>query len=168
MIAWSDSVSMQECPTPIDKVVVLEEMIFPQCEKLGQTIIFVRTREIARTLHAAVNSLPPAFDLSICCWLDCVRNQSLWQSAHLTNGWFQRTCRVALACRNVGIACISAYGVCVLQLEKAGHRCTSIRGDLDHQLRDRVVNEFRTGITKILIATDVLSRGFDVTQVRFG
>ncbi|CAL5221233.1 g3385 [Coccomyxa viridis] len=92
-----------ECPTPIDKVVVLEEMIFPQCEKLGQTIIFVRTREIARTLHAA--------------------------------------------------------------LEKAGHRCTSIRGDLDHQLRDRVVNEFRTGITKILIATDVLSRGFDVTQV---
>lgn len=53
----------------------------------------------------------------------------------------------------------------MLQLEKAGHRCTSIRGDLDHQLRDRVVNEFRTGITKILIATDVLSRGFDVTQV---
>ena len=52
----------------------------------------------------------------------------------------------------------------LLQLEKAGHRCTSIRGDLDHQLRDRVVNEFRTGITKILIATDVLSRGFDVTQ----
>ena len=60
MIAWSDSVSMQECPTPIDKVVVLEEMIFPQCEKLGQTIIFVRTREIARTLHAAVSSQPPA------------------------------------------------------------------------------------------------------------
>ena len=58
--------------------------------------------------------------------------------------------------------------VSVLQLEKAGHRCTSIRGDLDHQLRDRVVNEFRTGITKILIATDVLSRGFDVTQVRAG
>ena len=53
--------SMQECPTPIDKVVVLEEMIFPQCEKLGQTIIFVRTREIARTLHAAVRSrLPPS------------------------------------------------------------------------------------------------------------
>lgn len=49
---------MQECPTPIDKVVVLEEMIFPQCEKLGQTIIFVRTREIARTLHAAVSLLP--------------------------------------------------------------------------------------------------------------
>ena len=49
---------VQECPTPLDKVLVLEEMIFPQCEKLGQTIIFVRTREIARTLHAAVRLHP--------------------------------------------------------------------------------------------------------------
>ncbi len=32
--------AVQECPTPLDKVLVLEEMIFPQCEKLGQTIIF--------------------------------------------------------------------------------------------------------------------------------
>ena len=77
-------------------------------------------------------------------------------------------CRVALAYRSFGMACMWAHGVRVPQLEKAGHRCTSIRGDLDHQLRDRVVNEFRTGITKILIATDVLSRGFDVTQVRAG
>ena len=30
--------------------------------------------------------------------------------------------------------------------------------------RDRVIDEFRKGLTKILIATDVLSRGFD--QVR--
>ena len=33
-----------------------------QCEKLGQTIIFVRTRETARALHAAVSAgrcLPP-------------------------------------------------------------------------------------------------------------
>ncbi len=63
------------------------------------------------------------------------------------------------------LACCHDTCIMLLQLEKAGHRCTSIRGDLDHQLRDRVVNEFRTGITKILIATDVLSRGFDVTQV---
>jgi ATP-dependent RNA helicase DDX19/DBP5 len=32
--------------------------------------------------------------------------------------------------------------------------------------RDRVVNEFRRGETKILISTDVLARGFDVSQVR--
>lgn len=31
--------------------------------------------------------------------------------------------------------------------------------------RDRVVQEFRDGVTKILISTDVLSRGFDVSQV---
>jgi ATP-dependent RNA helicase DDX19/DBP5 len=36
---------------------------------------------------------------------------------------------------------------------------------MDHASRDRVVNEFRRGETKILIATDVLARGFDVSQV---
>ena len=34
--------------------------------------------------------------------------------------------------------------------------------------RDRVVTEFRDGVTKILISTDVLSRGFDVSQVMVG
>lgn len=33
---------------------MLKDMIFPQCEKLGQTIIFVRTRETARLLHNKV------------------------------------------------------------------------------------------------------------------
>ncbi len=32
--------------------------------------------------------------------------------------------------------------------------------------RDRVVTEFRNGVTKILISTDVLARGFDVSQVQ--
>lgn len=91
------------CPTPTAKLKVLSDMIFPQCEKLGQTIIFVRTRETARALHAA--------------------------------------------------------------MEKEGHRCTSIEGGMDKEARDRVVREFRDGTTKILISTDVLSRGFDVTQV---
>lgn len=50
-------------------------------------------------------------------------------------------------------------------MEKEGHRCTSIQGDMEPEQRDRVVDEFRKGTTKILIATDVLSRGFDVTQV---
>ena len=35
---------------------------------------------------------------------------------------------------------------------------------MDHGDRDRVVQEFRDGITKILISTDVLARGFDVSQ----
>lgn len=33
------------------RVLCLQEMIFPNSEKLGQTIIFVRTREGARLLH---------------------------------------------------------------------------------------------------------------------
>lgn len=91
------------CPTTQAKVKVLADTIFPQCEKLGQTIIFVRTRETARSLHAA--------------------------------------------------------------MEKEGHKCTSIEGSMEKEARDRVVKEFRDGTTKILISTDVLSRGFDVTQV---
>lgn len=50
-------------------------------------------------------------------------------------------------------------------MEKDGHKCTSIHGDLTMEARDRVVREFRDGTTKVLIATDVLARGFDVTQV---
>ena len=56
--------------------------------------------------------------------------------------------------------------VCV-QMETDGHRCTSIQGDMEKDARDRVVSEFRDGATKILISTDVLARGFDVTQVLF-
>lgn len=55
-----------------------------------------------------------------------------------------------------------------LQLESEGHKCTSIQGGMEHSARDRVIEEFRTGTTKILISTDVLARGFDVTQARFG
>ncbi|DBB13135.1 hypothetical protein WJX82_008599 [Trebouxia sp. C0006] len=92
-----------KCPTVPDKHKVLKEMIFPNCEKMGQTIIFVRTRETARTLHN--------------------------------------------------------------MLDKEGFPCTSISGELEHAKRDKVISEFRTGITKVLIATDVLARGFDVQQV---
>jgi ATP-dependent RNA helicase DDX19/DBP5 len=52
-----------------------------------------------------------------------------------------------------------------MQLDKEGFSCTSISGELDHAKRDTVIREFRTGITKVLIATDVLARGFDVQQV---
>lgn len=91
------------CPDAMSKTKVLKDMIFPQCEKLGQTIIFVRKRETARALHAA--------------------------------------------------------------MESDGHKCTSIEGGMEMEARDKVVREFRDGTTKILISTDVLSRGFDVTQV---
>ena len=54
-----------------------------------------------------------------------------------------------------------------VQMERDGHRCTSIEGSMMKDARDRVVQEFREGTTKVLISTDVLSRGFDVTQVQY-
>jgi ATP-dependent RNA helicase DDX19/DBP5 len=45
------------CPLQSDKVGVLREMIFPNCEKLGQTIIFVRMKETSRQLHKQLQDL---------------------------------------------------------------------------------------------------------------
>merc|ERR1712013_842567 len=44
---------------------------------------------------------------------------------------------------------------------------TQVSGEekMDPHIRDQVMDEFRNGITKVLIATDVLSRGIDVPQV---
>jgi ATP-dependent RNA helicase DDX19/DBP5 len=85
------------------KEILLKEKIFPCCDKIGQTIIFVRTREGCKRLMRAMN--------------------------------------------------------------EAGYKCTAIEGGMDHADRDRVVKEFRDGLTKILISTDVLSRGLDVSTV---
>lgn len=52
-----------------------------------------------------------------------------------------------------------------MQLEADGFPCTSISGELELDKRDLVIKEFRSGVTKVLIATDVLARGFDVQQV---
>lgn len=82
---------------------LLKESIFPNCEKLGQTIIFVRSKRTARALHASLKSL--AFTVSC------------------------------------------------------------IEGDMQHSDRDKCIEAFREGRTKILIATDVLSRGFDHSSV---
>ncbi|XP_057818251.1 DEAD-box ATP-dependent RNA helicase 38 [Cryptomeria japonica] len=92
-----------KCPDKLAKVQVLKDRIFPLAEKLGQSIIFVRTRESASMLHN--------------------------------------------------------------QLEAEGYKCTSIQGGLKLEDRDLVIKEFRMGLTKILIATDVLARGFDQAQV---
>ena len=56
---------LQYCPTTDDKVKVLRDMIFPQCERLGQTIIFVRTRETARRVHQLVRRVVLDDELSV-------------------------------------------------------------------------------------------------------
>lgn len=46
-----------------------------------------------------------------------------------------------------------------------GHKVASLTGALDGADRDRVFNEFRTGAAKVLVTTNVLSRGIDVQTV---
>ena len=50
-------------------------------------------------------------------------------------------------------------------LDDIGHKCTSLQGSMEHEARDRVIEEFREGKTKILVCTDILSRGFDQSTV---
>lgn len=55
------------------------------------------------------------------------------------------------------------------QIEKRmtaeGHVVASLTGALDGAQRDAIFNEFRTGHAKVLITTNVLSRGIDVQSV---
>ena len=46
-----------------------------------------------------------------------------------------------------------------------GHTVSVLHGDLQPNERDRVIDEFRSGQTKVLISTNVLSRGIDILQV---
>jgi ATP-dependent RNA helicase DDX19/DBP5 len=52
-------------------------------------------------------------------------------------------------------------------LTKEDYVCSSIQGSLDQSEREKVIQEFKDGYTKVLISTDVLARGFDQAQVLF-
>lgn len=51
------------------------------------------------------------------------------------------------------------------RLKKMFQSVDCIHGDLDQRQRDRVMNTFRDGKTRILVATDVVGRGIDVTSI---
>lgn len=42
---------------------------------------------------------------------------------------------------------------------------SSMHGDMDQRIRDKVMHEFRSGKSRVLIATDLWGRGIDVQQV---
>ena len=46
-----------------------------------------------------------------------------------------------------------------------GHRVDSLHGKLDTAERDRPIDNFRSGRSKVLIATNVIARGIDIQQV---
>ena len=51
------------------------------------------------------------------------------------------------------------------RLKKMFQSVDCIHGDLDQRQRDRVMQTFRDGKTRILVATDVVGRGIDVTSI---
>lgn len=91
------------CPNELAKVSVIRDRIFELGENLGQTIIFVRTRQSAKNLHET--------------------------------------------------------------LVNFGYEVTTIQGALRQEDRDKIVKEFRDGLTQVLISTDLLARGFDQQQI---
>ncbi|GMY25027.1 DEAD-box ATP-dependent RNA helicase 38 [Fagus crenata] len=91
------------CPDQQAKTSVIKDRIFELGEKLGQTIIFVRTRRDAGRLHK--------------------------------------------------------------ELVDLGYAVTTIQGAVSAEDRDKIVQEFKNNLTKVLISTDLLARGFDQQQV---
>ncbi|KAL7171934.1 hypothetical protein ACSBR2_031595 [Camellia fascicularis] len=46
-----------------------------------------------------------------------------------------------------------------------GYEVTTIQGALKQEDRDKLVKEFKDGLTQVLISTDLLVRGFDQSQI---
>ena len=53
----------------------------------------------------------------------------------------------------------------VKNLTKAGVRSGEIHGDISQRKRESALRSFKAGNTKVLVATDVLARGIDITDV---
>ncbi len=51
------------------------------------------------------------------------------------------------------------------QLVRAGHRVTSLQGNLSQNQRQTALDGFRNGSIKILVATDIAARGIDVLSI---
>jgi ATP-dependent RNA helicase RhlE len=51
------------------------------------------------------------------------------------------------------------------QLERRGHDIVVLHGDRSQSQRERALRDFRRGRSEILVATDIASRGIDVTHV---
>ncbi|MCH2044969.1 MAG: DEAD/DEAH box helicase [Saprospiraceae bacterium] len=52
-------------------------------------------------------------------------------------------------------------------MERVGVTAVTMHSDKDHKNRQKVIQDFKNGIQKILIATDVSARGLDVKQVDY-
>jgi ATP-dependent RNA helicase RhlE len=53
------------------------------------------------------------------------------------------------------------------QLIKAGHSAIAIQGNLSQSQRDKALKGFRSGRYEVLVATDIVARGIDVSGVSY-
>ena len=51
------------------------------------------------------------------------------------------------------------------KLAARGHACEALHGDIPQKLRERTVDKLRQGQLDILIATDVVARGLDLSLI---
>ncbi len=56
---------------------------------------------------------------------------------------------------------------CARRLARAGFTTAAIHGDRSQAQRERALKEFRSGACDLLVATDVLARGIDISDVRY-
>jgi len=52
-----------------------------------------------------------------------------------------------------------------LRMTAEGHTCVSLTGGIEGAMRDEIIDKFRSGEAKVLITTNVLARGIDVSTV---
>lgn len=52
-------------------------------------------------------------------------------------------------------------------LERVNIECSTIHGDKDQRERTKVMEQYKSGIFKILIATDITARGIDIPNVEY-
>lgn len=50
-------------------------------------------------------------------------------------------------------------------MREANFTVSSMHGDMPQKERDAIMKEFRSGVSRVLITTDVWARGIDVQQV---
>ena len=53
----------------------------------------------------------------------------------------------------------------VLALRKKGFQVAAMHSDLEQRDRDEVMNAFRSGRTNVIVATDIVSRGIDISGI---
>ena len=51
------------------------------------------------------------------------------------------------------------------RMSKEGHTVVALHSDLEAHVRDQVIDSFRSNAAKVLITTNVLARGIDVSSV---